>query len=167
MLWLVALLEVQSSVAPVPPIIPPPIVAVAPPAPFRIDQTRRVDPIVVDVTVTAGDRVLYQGTLRTGGSSTARFSEDKTELASDPCVGTAGFFNSERSSFSIQLTPFDTFDDHRRVTVSVDWARPVPTGTCGPGTARTVRVSQTVQLEPHRPMIINGDASLSVKLVRR
>jgi len=166
-LWLALVGAQLAPVAVSAPVSPPPIIVAPAPPVYRADSMRKVDPIVVDVTVSAGGAILYQGTLRTAASGMARFSQDKLEVAATPCDGTIAYLNSERSSFSVQLTPMDSIENRGNVTVAVDWTRSVGTGACGPGTARTVRVSQTVKLEPERPITLAGDAGLLVRLTRR
>ena len=161
------------SVAAQSPAAPPPIVATPVPAPPIVITPTAPPPFpmaLVPLTLSAGDpgkEILYQGTLRTAPSATARFSQNKNEIAARPCENVTSYLSSENSSFSIQLATMDSSENWVRVNVAVDWTRMVPTADCGPGTSRTVRVSQTLKMEPGQTYTLTGDAGLTVRLTRR
>ena len=140
----------------------PRIVAV--PAPM-LQQPMRVT-VPVTVRVSAGNRLLFNGTLRVAEGSGAGYSENRNEASLTPCPGRP-YEATERSSLSVQLYLRENQATGQAVNVSVNWQRPAPGGTCGNDGTRSVQLGQTVQLQPGQSTTIAGDAGLLVTLTRR
>jgi len=141
---------------------PPPSLAVS--APSTPASPRITVP--VRVRVTAGDRQLYQGTLRVARNATANYSENRNEAPQEVCEGNRYSGLSERHSLSVQLTLRDDEQVGQAVHVSVSWKSPSEALTCGGEGSRSVEMVQTVPLAPGQTATLRGDGGLSVTVSR-
>ena len=145
--------------------VAPRIVAVGAVPPFQERPPLLVTPIAVRVT--AGNRILFNDTLRVSENSSASYSENRSEAATVACPPPRSHDSSDRSSLSIQLYLRDNRNTGEAVNISVNWQRPAPGSACGNDGTRTVQLGQTVQLQPGQSATIQGDAGLVVTLTRR
>ena len=125
--------------------------------------------IPVELRVTAGNRLLFNDTLRVARNTGASFSQSRSEASASvsTCDTSRGYDMSDRHSLNINLYLQENMPGDQRVNVSVSWQRPVPGAECAPDATRTVQVTQTVRLDPGRSQVIEGDAGLRVVLSRR
>jgi hypothetical protein len=121
----------------------------------------------ITVRVTAGNRILFNDTLRVSENSSASYSENRSEAAMVVCPPPRSYESSDRSSLSIQLYLRDNRTTGEAVNISVNWQRPAPGSACGNDGTRTVQLGQTVPLQPGQSTTIEGDAGLVVTLTRR
>ena len=142
----------------------PPIVA----AP-RIASYQQLTPVgaAIAVRVTAGNRVLFNDTLRVSSGSGASYSESRSEAALSICPAMRPYGSSERSSLSVQLHLRDNQATGPAVNVTVNWQRPAPGAACDNDGTRSVQLGQTVPLPHGESTTIAGDAGLLVTLTRR
>ncbi len=132
-----------------------------------LEESPAVQVSPIAVLVTAGNRVLFSGTLRVASGSGASYSENRSEAPLMTCPTLRPYEATERSSLSIQMYLRDNSAVGNGVNVSVNWQRPAPGGACGNDGTRSVQLSQTVQLQPGQNARIEGDAGLVVTLSRR
>ena len=123
--------------------------------------------IPVDLRVTAGNRMLFNDTLRVARNSAASFSQSRQEASLSACDTSRGYEASDRQSLNINLYLQENSPGDQRVNISVSWQRPVPGLECSTDASRTVQVTQTVRLDRGQSQTIEGDAGLRVVLTRR
>jgi hypothetical protein len=145
--------------------IAPRIVAVGAAPSLQERPALQVSPIAVRVT--AGNRILFNDTLRVAEGSGASYSENRSEAAAVTCPAPRPYETSDRSSLSVQLYLRDNRTTGEAVNISVNWQRPAPGSACGDDGTRSVQLGQTVQLQPGQSATIQGDAGLVVTLTRR
>ena len=123
--------------------------------------------IPVEMRVTAGNRLLFDDTLRVARNSAASFSQNRQEASLSACDTSRGYEASDRHALNINLYLQENSPGDQRVNVSVSWQRPVPGQECSTDATRMVQVTQTVRLERGQSQEIEGDAGLRVVLTRR
>ena len=143
---------------------PPPVTVAVPPAPV-VATPRPVSP--VRVRVTAGDKTLFDGELRTARGSGASYSETWSEAPAIDCSADRFYASGERRSLNLQLHSRDEPQTGPAVTVNVTWQRPTSSTVCPSEGSRSVSLVQTVPLAPGQTSTIRGDAGLTVTLSRR
>jgi hypothetical protein len=120
----------------------------------------------VHLRITAGNRELYNDTLRVTRNAGASYSESRSEASEGACAGGRYSGSSERHSLNIQLYLRDDMQSGQAVNVSVDWKRPSDNIVCGGEGSRTVQLTHTVPLTPGQSTTLHGDAGLTVTITR-
>jgi hypothetical protein len=168
---LVALLQAGVALPP-PPMVatavsPPPITSVpmmpSPPLPSAF---RPGPPILVDVRVTAGDRVLFADMLRVDTMSGANYSQNRSEAPARACPADR-YGNQQSTAFSVRLHNRVGEVGRKSLSVNVNWSRPVDGGGCPSGGSRGVSINQVVEVEPGKRSLLTGDGGLRVELTPR
>ena len=165
---------IATATAPPPVVVttsPPPIIEVLPPAspPPIVRASVPLDPPVVvpvRVRVVAGNRLLFEDTLRVARNASANFSQNRSEAPAKLCASDRyGYGSGQRESLSVQLYLTEG-EGLPAVNVTVNWQRPSGTADCGPGGSRTVSLSDSVPLKAGQTATLRGDAELIVSLSR-
>jgi hypothetical protein len=120
----------------------------------------------VELRVTAGNRVLFHDTMRVARNNGASYNESRQEASATQCEPSRSYDNGDRQSLNVQLYLQDP-QENPRISVSVNWQRPVAGGDCASDGTRSVQVSQSFRLERGRAITIQGDAGLTVTVTPR
>jgi hypothetical protein len=147
----------------------PPPVFIAPPTPQAPTiGSRTREPIVpsrMDVRVTAGRDLLWEGSLRVGLIG-GLYRQDLTQAPAVPCLPGSRDSQQTRSGFvvSINRVPYGNLSNQHQVTIN--WSRPSETPSCTGSGARTVELRETISLDTGEEVTLEGDAGLAVRIRR-
>jgi hypothetical protein len=160
---------------------PPPIVTVVTsPAPpvlqgtgdrpvvYAIPEANDAPPDVLELRVSAGSEILWDGRIRVGRPGASMIQHlSQTEPVGCP---KSPYANSVHSSISIALqrtklsvTPEGAFNYPLRVS----WERPSSARGCSAEGARKVEISKGVDLKPGQSVTLKGDVGLEVRVRRQ
>jgi hypothetical protein len=157
---------------PPPPVVtaplPPPIVRLASRAQGDIasPSVLPVTAVPVRVRVVAGNRQLFDDTLRVTRNAGASYQESRSEAPEAVCTGDRYYGSQERYSLNINLNLRDETPIGPAVNISVNWQRPSSGVSCGGEGTRTVQLTQTVPLATGQSTTVQGDAGLAVTISR-
>ena len=156
--------------APPPPIVrtmvaPPPIIttAVAPPPMIVPSMPVPSPPVVVDVRVTAGGRILFADEMRVDDMMGASYSQSRSESPARACKPYR-YGRQQSTTFNLRLNARSGEAATRLMSVSVSWSRPIDDADCTSSGTRSASIDQTVAWEPGRPLVLTGDGGLRVEL---
>lgn len=155
---------VMQAVAVLSPPSPPPRSMTAMPGPVMIarpggERTR------VAIVMRGGGAILFDGMLWVGMRGQSSWRQTLQEAPDPRCVGERPY-EARQDEASIQIsTSYDPMGTGTRpLLVTVRWQRPNDDGCAG---ARTVELRQSVVLDGSAPVMLRGDAGLTVELRRR
>ena len=144
----------------------PPVVIVPGPAHGRGSPSEPIVPSLLDIRVTAGTSLLWEGSLRTGRSA-AVYRNDRSEAPAVPCPMNYRPDASVRSSFMVSITRDRGGPHADRHEVSVNWSRPSDDRSCDQSGIRRIELKQTPTIAPGDEVTLSGDAGLRVWIRRR
>jgi hypothetical protein len=143
----------------------PPVIT-APPAPMLVSPAREpIAPSQLDVRVTAGRELLWEGSLRVGVTG-GTYRQDLTQAPEEPCLSGSPNGLQLRSGFVVSITRLRYGRPSNQHQLTVNWSRPSDSESCTNNGARTVELRQTINLDPGQEVTLEGDAGLSVRIRR-
>lgn len=138
---------------------PPPVFAASSAERPSGERTR------VAIMVRAGSTVLFDGALWVGARGQSSWRQTFQEALDPRCEGSRPY-DARQNETSVQITT--GYDNAavgpRPMFVTVRWQRASDEGCAG---ARTVEMRERVVLEGSAPVVLRGDAGLTVELRRR
>ena len=119
------------------------------------------------VRVTAGDRVLFNDVMRVSRSVGANHNESRSEGGRTICTEPNYYGNSQRYSFTVNLSWQDHMPRGPAVRLDVSWQRPMESSDpCIGDGSRTIGLAQTVPLAQGESYTLRGDGGLVVTVSR-
>jgi hypothetical protein len=153
---------------------PPPVLRTVPQAPYAMTADRIARPNLqslvgtenIVIRVSSPEGMLWEGTLRVGPNQGASYQQNFSQAPAQLCPPGSYYDRSERRHLNFSINAQHNQQTGPSYRIEASWARPVESQACGESGTRTVQISQTVQIVPGEPTVIEGDAGLRVRLVR-
>ena len=146
----------------------PPIVVPSRPSPppAIVSPGRQpVAPTTLELRVTAGPQLLWEGSLRVGVTGGV-YRQDLTQAPAVPCPPASPDNLRTRSGFVVAVASLRFRRPSNQYQVTVNWSRPSEVANCTNFGARSVELNQTISLDPGQEVALEGDAGLVVRIRR-
>ena len=155
-------MQAQPRVAPA---VPPPVVVVPRPSPEDEAKLRAV-PHRIDLRVSAGRDILWEGPLHVSANEGAHINYSKREAVQPLCREDQNRYDGTQSGININLRSQGDRTAHR-YHIDVSWNRSAEPRSCGTDGTRSVSVNQQILLPVGETVRVEGDGGLSIQLTRR
>lgn len=165
---MLALLMAQTTIAATPPPVqvlhaPPPVLIASAAGTNGTDRVQRVN-----VRVTAGSELLWQGELTVSRGVGARYSQEKNDAAPTRCADVPSRRQNvtRRVAVSLSQTYYGEGNSDS-YSIRIEWTRPADLDNCTGAGDRTIQMTQNVSLPNGQSITVDGDAGLHVVLTRK
>jgi hypothetical protein len=156
-----------AAIAQPPPVTVPPAPPVFPRVASPYEAALAMDPVPIEVRVSAGRESLWEGTLRVNPVAGANITQNRSEAAPVDCAVDRRRGASVGNSLRLSLRVIPDREGEILFAVDVNWTRPGSADQCPSGGSRGIHLQQNVAIASGQSVTLRGDADLTVELRRR
>ena len=150
------------------PVIAVPAPPAPPPRPSPQDEAKlRAVPHRIDVRMSAGRELLWEGPLMVSRRQGANLNFNKNEATQPLCLEEMSSYENNQTGIGIGIRALDDRSMADRYMLDIQWTRRAEPRACGSNGSRRGHVDQSVVLPVGQTLTVQGDAGLVIQLTRR